>query len=68
LSLCHSDGEKAILAIIFTIVKELDPQRILEHGPRQLGAHAVGVQVGLGLGVAPLELRVTMLRGISTFL
>jgi hypothetical protein len=29
LSLCHADRQKTILTIIFTIVKELGPQRIL---------------------------------------
>jgi hypothetical protein len=51
----HADDDKALLAIVLAIIEALDGERILEYRHRQLEAHAMGFQVGLGFDVVPLE-------------
>lgn len=46
---------KTPLAIVFTIIEALDGKRIFEHRLRQIEAHAMSLQVGLGFGVVPFK-------------
>jgi hypothetical protein len=46
-----ADDDKAFLTIILTIIEALDRKRILENRLREIEAHAMDLQVGLGFPV-----------------
>ena len=54
----HTDEEKPILGVVFTIVKPFNGKRVFEHCLCQLKAHIVSLQVGNGLGVVPFKFHI----------
>jgi len=48
---------ESLFAIIFAIIDAVDRERVLENRYRQFEADAVGLPVGLGLGVVPFKLQ-----------
>jgi hypothetical protein len=52
----HANDDKTLLAVVFTVIEAFDGKRIFENRLRQIEAHAMSLQVGLGFGVVPFKL------------
>ena len=51
----HAKKDEAVLAVVFTVVHEIDGKGIIEGFSSLLEAHAVLGEIGCSLGIIPFE-------------